>query len=92
MDLQLIQQLQLWLRGGVSLLMTMGTVVTVTSCQHGLTDLQLDEAARVVAVRLQGVLLVQWLQNRAGLVAEGLRAQSVEVEAQTVQQKLHPKL
>lgn len=53
------------------------------------SDLQLDEAARVIAVGLQRVLLVQGPQDRVGFVAEGLRVQAAEVEAQVVQQKLH---
>ena len=52
------------------------------------TDLQLDEAAGVVAVRLQGVLLVQGPQDGVGLVAEGLVVQAAEVKAQVVQQEL----
>lgn len=53
------------------------------------SDLQLDEAARVVAVDLQRVLLVQGPQDGVGFVAEGLGVQAAEVKAQVVQQKLH---
>lgn len=53
------------------------------------TDLQLDEAARVVAVDLQGVLLVQGPQDGVGLVAERLIVQAAKVEAQVIQQELH---
>lgn len=53
------------------------------------TDLQLDEAARVVAVDLQGVLLVQGPQDGVGLVAERLIVQAAEVKAQVIQQELH---
>lgn len=53
------------------------------------SDLQLDEAARVVAVGFQRVLLVQGPHDRVGFVAEGLRVQAAEVKAQVVQQKLH---
>lgn len=53
------------------------------------TDLQLDEAARVVAVDLQGVLLVQGPQDGVGLVAERLIVQAAKVKAQVIQQELH---
>lgn len=53
------------------------------------TDLQLDEAAWVVAVDLQGVLLVQGPQDGVGLVAERLIVQAAKVEAQVIQQELH---
>lgn len=49
------------------------------------SDLQLDEAAWVVAVGLQRVLLIQGPQDRVGFVAEGLSIQAAEVKTQIVQ-------
>ena len=51
--------------------------------------LQLDEAARVVAVGLEGLLLVEGVQEGVGLIVEGLGVEAAEVEAQVVQQELH---
>lgn len=53
------------------------------------SNLQLDEASRVITVGFQMVLLVQGPQDGVGFVAEGLAVQAAEVKAQVVQQKLH---
>lgn len=49
------------------------------------SDLKLDEAARVVAVGLQRVLLIQGPQDRVGFIAEGLSIQAAEVKTQIIQ-------
>lgn len=56
------------------------------------SDLQLDEATRVVAERLQGVLLVQGSEVWVGFISEALRAQTAKVESKVVQKKLHSDL
>lgn len=56
------------------------------------SDLQLDEAARVVAVSLQRVLLVQGSQDWIGFIAEALRVQATEVKLKVVQKKVHSHL
>lgn len=56
------------------------------------SDLQLDEATRVVAVSLQGVLLVQGSEVWVGFIREALRAQTAKVKSKVVQKKLNSDL
>lgn len=58
----------------------------------GASDLHGDDAPWLVAVGLAGVVLVEGVQDGVELVAEGAAADGVEVEAQVVQQELHPHL
>lgn len=56
------------------------------------SDLQLDEATRVVAVSLQRVLLVQGSEVWVGFISEALRAQAAKVESKVVQKELNSDL
>lgn len=47
-----------------------------------------DDAARLVVVRLAGVVLAQQVEPRVGLVAEGLAPDGAEVKMEAVQQEL----
>lgn len=52
-------------------------------------DLHRDDAARFVVVRFAGVILVQWVELRVGLVAEGFIPHCTEVKMEAVQQELN---
>lgn len=53
------------------------------------SDLQLDEAARIVAVSLQRVLLVQGSEVWVGFISEVLWAEIAKIKSKVVQQKLN---
>lgn len=48
-----------------------------------------DDAARLVVVRLAGVVLVQRVELRVGLIAEGFAPHSAEVKMEAVQQEMN---
>lgn len=57
--------------------------------QYVSADLHSDDAAGLVAEGLAGVMLVERPQRGVELVDEGRQRDSLEVEAQVVQQELH---
>lgn len=48
------------------------------------THLDRDDAARFVVVWFAGVILVQWVELRVGLIAEGFIPHSAEVKMEAV--------
>lgn len=54
-----------------------------------LTDLHRDDAARLVVVRPAGAVAVQRVQQRVGLITEGLAAHRTEVKVEAVHQEVN---
>ena len=53
------------------------------------THLHRDDAAGFVVVRLAGLVLVQRVEHRVGLVAEGFSGHGTEVKLEAVQQEVN---
>lgn len=53
------------------------------------SNLYRDDAARFVVVRFVGVILVQWVELRVGLVAESFVPHRAEVKMEAVQQEVN---